>query len=174
MGLLIEISGTCGILHNLSRFPQICVTCRYCLHWYYSKGVQIVSCTLSSVSVIWESTRLFNPVLSVSANEITFDKSIRQSDFVFQLMLGLEEHYSPSQLGDINRLCCRPNWSIIQIMTVKYDLFLAATKQLYDWYFLSIWPSVTPFWLSSHHQIIVKLSEVITNDQWGPCKKSRS
>ena len=31
---------------------------------YYSTVVQIVSCTLSSDSVLWESTGLFNPVLS--------------------------------------------------------------------------------------------------------------
>ena len=48
-------------------------------------------------------------------------------------------------------------------------LFLAATKQLYEWYFLSVClsvcPSVTPFWLCSHHRIIIKLSGVITKDQ---------
>ena len=56
-------------------------------------------------------------------------------------------------------------------------LFLAATKQLYKWYFPSVRPSVrlsvcpsvrlsvTPFWLCSHHCIIMKFSEVITNDQ---------
>ena len=55
--------------------------------------------------------------------------------------------------------------------------FLAATKQLYKWYFpsvrLSVRPSVrpsvclsvTPFWLCSHHRIIMKFSGVITNDQ---------
>ena len=51
--------------------------------------------------------------------------------------------------------------------------FLAATKQLYEWYFLSVCPSVclsvclsvTPFWLCSHHRIIMKFSEVITKDQ---------
>ena len=47
--------------------------------------------------------------------------------------------------------------------------FLAATKQLYKWYFpsvrLSVCPSVTPFWLCSHHRIIMKFSGVITNDQ---------
>ena len=47
--------------------------------------------------------------------------------------------------------------------------FLAATKQLYEWYFLSVCPSVclsvTPFWLCSHHRIIMKLSGVITKDQ---------
>ena len=63
--------------------------------------------------------------------------------------------------------------------------FLAATKQLYKWYFpsvrlsvcpsvcLSVCPSVrlsaclsvTPFWLCSHHLIIMKFSWVITNDQ---------
>ena len=52
-------------------------------------------------------------------------------------------------------------------------MFLAATKQLYKWYFpsvrLSVCPSVrlsvTPFWLCSHHRIIMKFSGVITNDQ---------
>ena len=48
-------------------------------------------------------------------------------------------------------------------------LFSAVTKQLYEWYFLSvcpsICPSVTPFWLCSHHRIIIKFSGVITNDQ---------
>ena len=50
-------------------------------------------------------------------------KKISQSECVFQLMLGLEEHYSPPPLGDFNRLFWRPNWSIIQIMTFKCDLF---------------------------------------------------
>ena len=51
-------------------------------------------------------------------------------------------------------------------------LFLAATKQLYKWYFPSVRlsvcpsvrPSVTPFWLCSHHRIIMKFSGVITSD----------
>ena len=56
-------------------------------------------------------------------------------------------------------------------------MFLAATKQLYKWYFPSVCPSVclsvcpsvrpsvTPFWLCSHHRIIMKFSGVITNDK---------
>ena len=52
-------------------------------------------------------------------------------------------------------------------------LFLAATKQLYEWYFpsvrlsvcLSVCLSVTPFWLCSHHRIIMIFSGVITQDQ---------
>ena len=44
-------------------------------------------------------------------------------------------------------------------------MFLAATKQLYKWYFPSVRLSVTPFWLCSHHCIIMKFSEIITNDQ---------
>ena len=46
--------------------------------------------------------------------------------------------------------------------------FLAATKQLYDWFSpsvcLSVCLSVTPFWLCYHH-CIMKFSEVITKDQ---------
>ena len=49
------------------------------------------------------------------------------------------------------------------------QLFLAATKQLYEWYFpsvcLSVCLSVTPFSLCSHHRIIMKFSGVITSDK---------
>ena len=52
-------------------------------------------------------------------------------------------------------------------------IFLAATKQLYDWFSpsvrLSVRPSVrlsvTPFSPCSHHHIIMKFSGVITNDK---------
>ena len=57
-------------------------------------------------------------------------------------------------------------------------IFLAATKQLYRWYFPSVClsaclsvcrpsvrPSVTPFWLCSHHRIVMKFSGVITYDR---------
>ena len=60
----------------------------------------------------------------------------------------------------------------IAVVSGHYDVsrwFLAATKQLYEWYFLSVCPSVclsvTPFWLCSHHHIITKFSGVITNDR---------
>ena len=43
--------------------------------------------------------------------------------------------------------------------------FLAATKQLYEWYFLSVCPSVTPFWLCFHYRIIMKFLGVVTMDQ---------
>ena len=51
--------------------------------------------------------------------------------------------------------------------------FLAANKQLYEWFSpsvclsvrLSVCPSVTPFWLCSHHRIIMKFSGVITSDR---------
>ena len=52
-------------------------------------------------------------------------------------------------------------------------IFLAATKQLYEWFCPSVRPSVclsvclsvTPFWLCSHHPIIMKFSGVITSDK---------
>ena len=70
-------------------------------------------------------------------------------------------------------------WHFLQPSTQK--LFLAATKQLYEWFSpsvclsvrlsvrlsvcLSVCLSVTHFWLCSHHRIITKLSGVITNDR---------
>ena len=48
---------------------------------------------------------------------------------------------------------------------ISFSEFLAATKQLYEWYFPSVRLSVTPFWLCSHHRIIMKFSGVITNDK---------
>ena len=65
---------------------------------------------------------------------------------------------------------CSPGVGAKTIFCVPlFSYFLAATKQLYKWYFPSVRPSVrpsvTPFWLCSHHHIIMKFSGVITNDQ---------
>ena len=55
--------------------------------------------------------------------------------------------------------------------------FLAVTKQLYEWsspsVCLSVRLSVTPFWLSSHHHIVMKFSGVITNDKSDVHKKGQ-
>ena len=63
-------------------------------------------------------------------------------------------------------------WTTIQASVVSFkrqNYFLAATKQLYDWFSpsvcLSVRPSVTPFSPCSHHRIIMKFSGVITNDK---------
>ena len=51
----------------------------------------------------------------------------------------------------------------------RRSTFLTATKQLYEWFSLSVCPSVrpsvTPFSPCSHHRTITKFSEVITNDR---------
>ena len=61
-------------------------------------------------------------------------------------------------------------WWMASACTCPDILFLAATKQLYKWYFPSVClsvcpsvcPSVTPFSPCSHHRIIMKFSGVIT------------
>ena len=64
-------------------------------------------------------------------------------------------------------------WRVLFPRLSQAAMFLAATKQLYKYYFpsvcLSVCPSVrlsvTPFWLCSHHRIIMKFSGVITSDR---------
>ena len=110
----------------------------------------------------------------------------------FKLFAGKEVTAVPATRGEggywrrgRRLLCLCWNWIALS--------FLAATKQLYEWYFLSVCPSVrlsvrlsvcpsvrlsvclsvrlsvcpsvTPFWLCSHHRIIMKFSGVITLDQ---------
>ena len=62
------------------------------------------------------------------------------------------------------------NQSWLFVNSTSRNIFLAATKQLYKWYFPSVCPSVcpsvrlsvTPFSPCSHHRIIMKFSGVIT------------
>ena len=65
---------------------------------YYSTGVQTVSCTLSSDSVLSDSTGLFNPVLSVSANEIAFDKKLANQSVSFNWCLAWKNIILPLHL----------------------------------------------------------------------------
>ena len=59
----------------------------------------------------------------MSANEISFDTKISQSDCVSQPLLGQKENYSPATSTDF----WRPNWNIIHNMTLKYDFFEMAS-----------------------------------------------
>ena len=62
---------------------------------------------------------------------------------------------------------------------IEFYTFLAATKQLYEWFSPSVSPSVclsvclsvTPFSLCSHHRIIMSYSYW---HKWYPCKMSTS
>ena len=101
----------------------------------------------------------------------------------FRLWLGAKQatsHYlnqwRTSSITHIYASLCLTMLSAL-IQTLSIQRFLAATKQLYKWYFpsvrlsvcLSVCPSVrlsvTPFWLCSHHRIIMKFSGVITSDR---------
>ena len=57
-----------------------------------------------------------------------------------------------------HKLAIMRQWQLVSAMYVTR--LLAATKHLYEWYCLS----VTPFWLCSHHCIIMEFSGVITKD----------
>ena len=51
----------------------------------------------------------------------------------------------------------------------RRSFLLAASKQLYEWHFLSVClsvcPSVIPFWLCSYHRVIMRFSGFIPKDQ---------
>ena len=69
-------------------------------------------------------------------------------------------------IGRIRNVSGSKNWGNIFSF---FCSFLAATKQLYEWFSPSVRPSVclsvTPFSLWSHHRIIIKFSGVINNDR---------
>ena len=87
-----------------------------------------------------------------------------------QLSLVIWGHISKSHFF-VKPFCCgNMDENKICVMLHLLTLFLAATKQLYKWYFPSVClsvcpsvcPSVTPFSPCSHHRIIMKFSGVIT------------
>ena len=91
---------------------------------------------------------------------------------------GLRTNYSLDVLevnrkGGMDKVNCINSFPLDKLAAISLTFssaflwmkFLAATKQLYEWYFLSVCPSVTPFWLCSHHRIIMKFSGVITKHQ---------
>ena len=73
------------------------------LIWYYSTGVQIVSCTLSDDSVLSESTGLFNPVLCVSQWNLFWQKNQPMRLCLSNQVRSAREWF-PSPLGDFIRL----------------------------------------------------------------------
>ena len=74
----------------------LCVSALMC---HYNTGVQILSCTFSSL----REYRVIYPGTHVSKWNLFWQKQLA-NQFVFQLMLGLEDHYPSSPLGDFNRL----------------------------------------------------------------------
>ena len=95
-------------------------------------------------------------------SDISGTRAVFKLTFPISLPQGSIQTYFPDISG---------TWAIYS------NLFLAATKQLYEWFSpsvrlsvrLSVCPSVrlsvTPFWLCSHHPIIMKFSGVITSDK---------
>ena len=89
---------------------------------YYSTGVQIASCTLSSDSVPSESTGLFNSVLCFKQWKLSWQKN-------YPIRLCLSTHVKPGK--KLFSLCTwgllqafwKPNFSIIQNMTLTYFKF---------------------------------------------------
>ena len=81
--------------------------------------------------------------------------------------MGLEHLINnlPQEKHWYNQLCVGKSL-VNYFKELTFSMFLAATKQLYDWFSPSVRPSVclsvTPFSPCSHHRIIMKFSGVIT------------
>ena len=92
---------------NFQKFlkkPQNMFSWCFCFKvFYYSTGIQIISCTLSDDSVLSESTGLFNPVLCVSQWNLFWQKNQPMRLCISnQVWPGREWFSSPP--GDFNRL----------------------------------------------------------------------
>ena len=78
---------------------------------------------------------------------------------------GLKNWQYESYLSNIIRPVAAIKSLRFALFMLLYFLFLAATKQFYEWYFPSVRLSVTPFWVCSHHRIIIKFLECKTKNQ---------
>ena len=76
----------------------------------------------SSLSALSESTRLYDPVRSGPANEISFDKKSANQIVSFNTCLGKKKIILCIHLL-IEQAFCRPNWSIIENISPKKDYF---------------------------------------------------
>ena len=93
------------------------------------------------------------------------DYAAQKYDITWSILLAATVHWHVFLLCWHMRIMCHRIYFI-----VGFTPFLAATKQLYDWFSPSVRPSVclsvclsvTPFSPCSHHRIIMKFSGVIT------------
>ena len=98
----------------------------------------------------------------------------RSFDVFFDLRL-IKRFVNNRKTGDLRRYRAH-----CDVIAMRRDVFLAANKQLCEWSSPSVCLSVrlsrlsvTPFWLCSHHRIIMKFSGVITNDRSGVHAKAQ-
>ena len=96
-------------------------------------------------------------------------------DVIFFPYIPVAVYCTSRPIRSCRAIFCRLHFKIkchkhyIRVCVLLQHIFLAATKQLYECFSPSVRPSVclsvTPFWLCSHHRIIMKFIGVITNDK---------
>ena len=144
-----DIGLVCLVVFSCSGFkmPQL----RMCMYPVYI----LVHLLLFSMSSLFRAQTIFNMKIS--------SYQYRKSHCGDKTILGPSYlHTGISYTGKTT--------SLYWIRPLIPFMFLAATKQLYDWFSpsvcpsvcLSVCPSVTPFSPCSHHRIIMKFSGVIT------------
>ena len=89
--------------HEFCEHDLVLICNKWSGFFYYSTGVQIVSCTLSDDSVLSESTGLFNPVLCVSQWNLFWQKNQPMRLCLSNQVRSAREWF-PSPLGDFIRL----------------------------------------------------------------------
>ena len=86
----------------------------------------------------------FNPVLSVSQRNLFWQK-ITSQIVSFQLMLGLEEHYSPSPLGDLCSWYCSNQIYLSSCLIRPFRMWRLYQRYHFNW-LLICWP-VGDMWM---------------------------
>ena len=139
------------------------------LQWNFNQNTKLFIHENASENIVCEMVTILCGGRLVNVSNSTMLYSKHCIDVIsWSKMISLQPFFCLFWNPDIHTWTHLPEAKITDIsktFVFSWINFLAATKQLYKWYFPSVRLSVTPFRLCSHHRIIMKFSGVITTDQ---------